>query len=68
MAALSSVICPSPFLVYCSVPAPAFPSAAQVVGDALKPHLEPLSASQMKLLTIYLDKARRAGQPNHRLA
>ncbi|PSC71695.1 CLIP-associated -like isoform A [Micractinium conductrix] len=33
----------------------------QVVGDVLRPHLEPLSASQLKLLTIYRDKARAAG-------
>ncbi|KAL4420688.1 hypothetical protein ABPG75_010344 [Micractinium tetrahymenae] len=32
-----------------------------VVGDALRPHLEPLSASQMRLLGIYLEKARAAG-------
>lgn len=34
---------------------------SQVVGDVLRPHLEPLSASQLKLLTIYRDKARAAG-------
>ncbi|KAL4451390.1 hypothetical protein ABPG77_009462 [Micractinium sp. CCAP 211/92] len=39
-----------------------------VVGEALKPHLEPLSTSQMKLLGIYLDKARRGGQPDNRAA
>lgn len=46
---------------------PCLPSSAQVVGDALKPHLEPLSASQMKLLVIYLDKARGGGRLGHAL-
>lgn len=30
----------------------------QVVGDAIKPHLQPLTASQLRLLEIYMDKAR----------
>lgn len=33
----------------------------QVVGDAIQPHLSPLSASQLKLLTIYRDKAAGLG-------
>ncbi len=41
---------------------PTYPLAhAQVVGDALQPHLEPLSASQLKLLHIYIDKSRPQG-------
>lgn len=32
----------------------------QVVGDALQPHLAPLTASQLKLLNIYIDKSRAA--------
>ena len=34
----------------------------QVVGDAIQPHLESLSASQSKLLAIYCYRA-RSGQP-----
>ena len=30
--------------------------ALQVVGEALMPHLAPLSVSQMKLITIYVDR------------
>lgn len=32
----------------------------QVVGDSLRPHLQPLSASQLRLLDIFIGKARAA--------
>ena len=36
---------------------PALAAPLQVVGDALRAHLEPLSASQLRLLTIYYERS-----------